>query len=356
MASPETISFYWINAETPRVHSVPLTVSGPSVIDMSDYADFWQQTVTEMGYLVQPAHFDTTGVRSLTLSPTLFDASEALFTHWLTPAPLSHRLINTTTGHVDAPVMLQRWLTSAFFCICLLGLGWAAYSPPTRETQLAAVAAAVGSALAFGHGDALEPSARHHETITGGRAGDDRRVAAPAPRIATLAAQLKQFPMVTDQPILAVGTDATGELHAARLPFMTLPRRAIAMSEGQLITVAGGWQGNVVVLGDEEGSRNQLVRRLQQVGPFKPVDAGTGFVVLRAGGSVSRTNKAQDEVVVLHIGKYFPPDPGGMETYLRDLMVCSLNRGCVQRRSFIARSTLGARLTNAIHQGSMCSP
>ena len=104
-----------------------------------------------------------------------------------------------------------------------------------------------------------------------------------APHIAALAAQLKQFPLDTDQPILAVGTDATGELHAARLPFMTLPRRAIAMSEGQLMTVAGGWQGNLVVLGDEGGSRNQLVRRLQQVGPFKPVDAGTGFVLLRSG-------------------------------------------------------------------------
>ena len=77
----------------------PLAVSGPSVIDMADYADFWQQTVTEMGYLVQPAHFNTTGVRSLTLSPTLFDATEAIFKHWLTPAPLSHRLINIASGH-----------------------------------------------------------------------------------------------------------------------------------------------------------------------------------------------------------------------------------------------------------------
>ena len=55
------------------------------------------------------------------------------------------------------------------------------------------------------------------------------------------------------------------------------------MSEGQLMTVAGGWHGNLVVLGDDEASRNQLISRLQQVGPFKPVDAGAGFVLLRAG-------------------------------------------------------------------------
>ena len=80
---------------------MPLAVSGASVIDMADYADFWQQPVTEMGYLVQPEHFNRTGIHSLTLSPTLFDASEALFKHWLTPEPLSHRLINIAGGHAE---------------------------------------------------------------------------------------------------------------------------------------------------------------------------------------------------------------------------------------------------------------
>ena len=38
-------------------------------------------------------------------------------------------------------------------------------------------------------------------------------------------------------------------------------------------------------------------------------------------------NSDGQPVKILHIGKYFPPDPGGMETYLRDLMICSDQQG-----------------------------
>ena len=48
-------------------------------------------------------------------------------------------------------------------------------------------------------------------------------------------------------------------------------------------------------------------------------------------------NKAP--ISVLHVGKYFPPHVGGMETYLRDLMVTS--------------TTLGVRTAALVHQSQL---
>ena len=282
MASPRTISFYWINTETTRVHSVPLAVSGSSIIDMADYADFWQHPVIELGYLVQPAYFNATGVRSLTLSPNLFDATEALFRHWLTPEPLSHRLINIASGHEEAPIMLQRWLTSAFFCVCLIALGWTAYSPLKKETQLTSVGAAVGILWFLGAMAHLNQALAITTPLLFRPSEMTSESPLAAPHIATLAEQLRQSPNLVDPPILAVGADAAGELHAARLPFMVLPRRAIAMSEALLMTTVSEWGGDLVVLGDDEESRKQLIGRLQQVSRLKPVDGGKGFALLSA--------------------------------------------------------------------------
>ena len=55
----DALFFYWINNLDPRVHSVPITVSGKTLLDMSQYADFWQLSISEMGYLASPAYLRT---------------------------------------------------------------------------------------------------------------------------------------------------------------------------------------------------------------------------------------------------------------------------------------------------------
>jgi glycosyltransferase involved in cell wall biosynthesis len=60
---------------------------------------------------------------------------------------------------------------------------------------------------------------------------------------------------------------------------------------------------------------------------------------------VSAADTPKDAVRVLHVGKYFPPDPGGMETYLRDLMVCSSKMG-IASVALVHRSRLGFKSIN----------
>ena len=52
---------------------------------------------------------------------------------------------------------------------------------------------------------------------------------------------------------------------------------------------------------------------------------------------------------VLHIGKYFPPYAGGMETYLRDLMAAHSEQG-LECRALVHQSNLGLRSTDESYQ------
>ena len=60
---------------------------------------------------------------------------------------------------------------------------------------------------------------------------------------------------------------------------------------------------------------------------------------------MSAADTPKDAVRVLHVGKYFPPDPGGMEVYLRDLMVCSSGMG-ITSVALVHRSRLGFKSIN----------
>jgi glycosyltransferase involved in cell wall biosynthesis len=63
---------------------------------------------------------------------------------------------------------------------------------------------------------------------------------------------------------------------------------------------------------------------------------------------MSAADTPENAVRVLHVGKYFPPDPGGMEVYLRDLMVCSSKMG-IASAALVHCSRLGLRSTDERH-------
>ena len=150
MQAPEKLSFYWINNDEPGVHATPLPLSGWSVLDMAEYQDFWQRPIAEMGILAKPQNFNQAAIRSLTLTDSLLNAIPALIHHWVTPGPISHRLINTTTGHLPAPIALQRVLVAALMLIVVIGVTWWLLAPASRTAAVRCMLLAVSGLWLLG--------------------------------------------------------------------------------------------------------------------------------------------------------------------------------------------------------------
>lgn len=115
----DALSFYWINNLDPRVHSVPITVSGKTLLDMSQYADFWQLSISEMGYLASPAYFEDITVHSLSQSQSLHGSHSELINLWLTPGELGQQIINGIDGNSPSPINFNTVLILALVLLLL---------------------------------------------------------------------------------------------------------------------------------------------------------------------------------------------------------------------------------------------
>ena len=282
MATPETVSFYWINTETPRVHSVPIEISGQSIIDMADYPDFWQRPIREMGYLVQPSAFETTAVGSLTLTDSLFDALPGLANHWMSPAPLSQRLINMTTGHGRVPISLQSWLTVTFLLILgvALCLGMARHN--FRGALRQSLCTGIGLLWLMGSVSHANQAIHLTAPLLTSAAPSALDAAPDGSHLKPIATAILDVADAVEQPVLTLGIDDQGHFDAQRMPFMLLPMSASAVTEPQLAQMSSRLTPTVLVFGQNDAQLNAVAQRIIDNSHWQLQAEGAGYVMLGA--------------------------------------------------------------------------
>ena len=280
MQAPGKLSFYWINAEEPGVHSTPLPLSGGSILDMSTYQDFWQKPIQEMGFLAKPGDFHQAAIESVTLTDSLLDAIPALIHHWTTPAPLSHRIINTTTGHVAAPVTLQHVLVVALSLIAGLGLALWLLAPASKPAALRATLLAVSGLWLLGSSAHLNQVSALMQSPTKGAATSAGTVALDGAHLLPLVTTIKQSPGLEAAPMLTASLDGASQFEAQRLPFMALPTSGAAVDASRLGQIAPNFRGTVVLLGKRASQLREKAAELAQVSSLRPLHSGAGYLVL----------------------------------------------------------------------------
>ena len=280
MQAPEKLSFYWINNDEPGVHATPLPLSGWSVLDMAEYQDFWHRPIAEMGILAKPQNFNGAAIRSVTLTDSLLNAIPALIHHWVTPSPLSHRLINTTTGHLSAPIALQRVLVAALMLIVVIGVTWWLLAPGSRTAAVRGMLLALSGLWLLGSFTHLNQVSSVMRSPPAGANTAADTVKLYGAHLIPLIASVKQNPALTVAPMLIASLDRFSQFEAQRLPFMALPTSAAAIDASALTEVVTNFSGTVVLLGKDGSQLQEKTAELARISSLRPRQSGNGYVLL----------------------------------------------------------------------------
>ena len=280
MQAPENLSFYWINNDEPGVHAAPLPLSGWSVLDMAEYQDFWQRPIAEMGILAKPQNFNQAAIGSVTLTDSLLKAIPALIHHWVTPGSISHRLINTTTGHLPAPIVLQRVLVAALMLIIVIGITWWLLAPASRTATVRCMLLAVSGLWLLGSSAHLNQVSSLMRNPPAGAATAADTVKLDGAHLIPLIASVKQNPALTSAPMLTASLDRFSQFEAQRLPFMALPTSAAAIDASALTQVVKKFSGTVVLLGKDGSQLQEKTAELARISSLRPRQSGNGYVLL----------------------------------------------------------------------------
>ena len=233
-----------------------------------------------MGFLAKPQNFDQTAIVSVTLTDSLLDAIPALIHHWMTPAPLSHRLINTTTGHLSAPVALQRLLVAALMLILMVALAWWLLAPASRTATVRGMLLAVSGLWLLGSGAHLNQITTLMRDPPSSADTPAELVKVDGAHLIPLVASIKQNPTLAAAPMLTASLDSLSQFEAQRLPFMTLPTSAAAIDASALAQVVTRFSGTVVLFGKNVSQLQEKAAELAQVSSLRPLLSGAGYLVL----------------------------------------------------------------------------
>ena len=282
MREPETLSLYWINSNDQQVHSSPVPLSGYSVMDMADYPDFWQQPIREMGFLVEPRYFDAVGIGPVVLTDSLFDALPALFNHWRSPAPLSHRLINSATGHLEAPITLQSWLVTALLLFCICALIGRQVLPAQAAAATKGLLISIGALWIIGSTAYIAQAVTLSQPVLPGTQASASRERLEGTYLQALAHSIKQRLPDSQTPILALGLEPTRQFEAQRLPYELLPLRATAVGMNQLPDISQSFSGVLVLFSEDEAKLRETGEALTELSGMKVLESGLGYLMLSA--------------------------------------------------------------------------
>ena len=157
----------------------------------------------------------------MTLTDSLLNAIPALIHHWVTPGPISHRLINTTIGHLPAPIALQRVLVTALVLIVVIGVTWWLLAPASRTAAVRCMLLAVSG---YGYLEVARISIRYLPLRTPGWANTAADpVKLDGAHLIPLIASVKQNPALTSAPMLTASLDRFSQFEAQRLPLWRCP-------------------------------------------------------------------------------------------------------------------------------------
>ena len=255
----ETVFFYWINTGSSQVHTTAVPASGQTLLDMSEFAQFWQQPIEEMGYLLAPEHFGDVVIHSIGQSNSLTAARTQLLNLWNTPAPLSHRVINGIDGHTPSPLNFNTILNIALFILICIGIANLSFRTKiTHQKHLNIVVAItglwlIGSAIYIKQASAFTIDLLGSEMLSTQKTDNhivDERLRYVASKVDKALGDFREVPnsvhmsvQASDEfhmPVLSTGQGANGLYYASKLPFTILPSPGAKIEVSQLGNLPNG--------------------------------------------------------------------------------------------------------------------